>query len=142
MPGWHLAQMNVAQARWAVDRPEMADFYAQVPAINTVAESSPGFVWRLTEDYGDPLTLVNLSVWESVEALREFVYRSAHSGVFGERARWFEKPEQANQVLWWVPSGHRPGYAEGMARLERLRASGSSGEAFTFAALVPRPGDA
>src|SRR5215207_538327 len=105
MSGWHLAQMNVAQARWHSDRPEMADFYAQVSAINAVADASPGFVWRSTEDAGVPLSLVNLSVWESVEALKDFAYRSAHAGVFRDRDRWFEKPAQANQVLWWIPAG-------------------------------------
>ncbi|MEO5926330.1 MAG: DUF3291 domain-containing protein [Bryobacteraceae bacterium] len=139
MAVWHLAQMNVAQARWAVDRPEMADFYAQAPAVNAIAESSPGFVWRLTDDYGDPLQLVNLSVWESVEALREFVYRSGHAGVFRDRAKWFEKATRANQVLWWVPAGHRPGYVEGFERLEMLRASGATRDAFGFGAVVDAP---
>lgn len=95
----------------------MADFYAQVPAIHAIADASPGFVWRLTEDYGDPFLLVNLSVWESVEALREFVYRSGHAGVFGDRERWFEAG-QSRQVQWWIPEGHRPTYAEGFERLD------------------------
>ena len=131
--------MNAAQARWPADRPEMADFYAQVPAMNAVAEASPGFVWRLTEDAGDPSMLMNLSVWESVEALKDFVYKSAHAGVFRERERWFEKPEQAGQVLWWIAAGHRPGYAEGWAKLELLRAVGPTSEAFTFASEFPSP---
>lgn len=128
MFGWHLAQFNVAQALWAADRPEMAEFYAQVQAVNAVAEASPGFVWRLTEDAGEPLMLVNLSVWESVEALRGFVYKSPHVGVFRDRERWFEKPAQASQVLWWIPAGHRPGYAEG-----------PSAEAFTSASVFAEP---
>jgi hypothetical protein len=136
---WELAQMNLAQARWAADRPEMEDFYAQVPVINGVAEASPGFVWRLTDDAGDPLQLVNLSVWESVEALKDFAYKSAHVGVFRDRERWFEKPAQANQVLWWIPAGHQPGYAEGYARLAVLRASGAGPEAFSFSMTFPAP---
>ncbi len=130
--GLHLAQMNVARARWAADRPEMADFYAQVAAINAIAEASPGFVWRLKDDYGDPMLLVNLSVWESEEALREFVYRSGHAGVFRDRGRWFERPEQAHQVLWWIAEGHRPSYVEGFERLTLLRSSGRTHEAFTL----------
>ena len=133
MPGWQLAQMNVAQARWPTDQPEMADFISQIAAINAAAEASPGYVWTLTEDSGEPQMLVNISVWESVEALKAFVYQSAHVGVFRDCARWFETPTQANQVLWWVPAGHRPGYAEGWARLEMLRTAGPSVEAFTFA---------
>jgi hypothetical protein len=139
MSRWQLAQMNVAHARWASDQPEMADFYAQVPAVNAVAEASPGYVWRLTEDYGDPFLLMNLSVWDSIEALREFAYRSAHAGVFRDRERWFAKPTQANQVLWWIPAGHQPGFAEGLAKLDRLRTAGPSAEAFTFTAPFPVP---
>lgn len=131
--------MNVARARWRSDQAEMADFFAQVPAMNAVAEASPGFVWRLTEDAGDPSSLVNLSVWDSVEALREFVYRSAHAGVFRDRERWFERPERANQVLWWVRAGERPGYGEGFERLEMLRARGASEGAFTFAEVFAAP---
>jgi heme-degrading monooxygenase HmoA len=138
MSAWQLAQMNVAQARWATDRPEMADFLAQIAATNAVAEASPGFVWRLTEDSGETTRLVNISVWESVEALKEFVYKSAHIGVFRDRERWFEKPSQANQVLWWVPTGHRPGYAEGHAKLALLVALGPSPDAFTFGTKFPK----
>lgn len=139
MSGRHLAQFNVAQARWAADRPEMAEFCAQVPAVNAAAEASSGFVWRSTEESGEPLMLVNLSVWASIEALREFVYKSAHVGVFRDRERWFEKPTQAGQVLWWIPAGHRPGYTEGWARLERLRAEGPGPEAFTFGSVFAEP---
>jgi hypothetical protein len=95
----------------------MAEFYARIPETNAIAEASPGFVWRLKEDYGDPLLLVNLSVWESEEALREFVYRSGHAGVFRDRGKWFEAGS-SRQVQWWVPIGHRPTYAEGFERLE------------------------
>ena len=117
----------------------MADFYAQVSAINAVAEASPGFVWRLKEDSGESRMLVNLSVWESVDALKEFVYKSAHIGVFRDRGQWFEKPTQANQVLWWIPSGHKPDYVEGWAKLEQLRASGSTHAAFSFSAPWSAP---
>ncbi len=139
MPGWHLAQMNAAQARWRTDAAEMADFMAQIDTINEVADTSPGFVWRMTEDSGEPTRLVNISVWESVETLKDFVYQSAHIGVFRDRGRWFEKPTQANQVLWWVPAGHRPSYAEGHAKLALLQASGPTVEAFTFANVFTQP---
>jgi hypothetical protein len=115
----------------------MTDFHAQVPAMNALAEASPGFVWRLADDGGDPLLLENLSVWESVEALREFAYKSAHAGVFRDRARWFEKPTRPHQVLWWIPAGHHPSLVEARAKLELLRASGPTPAAFTFAAPFP-----
>lgn len=129
--------MNVARIR--AERPEMADFYAQVEAVYAVSDSSPGFVWRLTEESGEPQMLVNISVWESVEALTDFTYKSAHSGVLRDRARWFERPTKPHQVLWWVPVGHHPGYAEGWVKLKQLRAEGPGPEAFTFASVFAPP---
>ena len=138
---WHLAQLNIAMGLYPIDDPRMGDFVAQLDAINALADGSPGFVWRLQSDSGnatdidvgdDPKLLVNMSVWTDVEALKGFAYRSAHAGVVAERRRWFERPTQAYQVLWWVPAGHVPSVEEGMARLARLRADGPGQEAFDF----------
>jgi hypothetical protein len=136
----HLAQYNVAWSRWDKDDPRMADFYARVRAMYEVAEASPGFVWRPTDDEDSRFLLTNLSVWASVEALRTFVYRAAHAGVLQDRARWFESPKEAHQVLWWVAAGHRPDWNEARERLAMLRATGPTTEAFTFAKLYS-PGD-
>ncbi len=142
MTHWQLAQINVARAIGTAHSPEMAEFHAQIPAINALADASPGFIWRLQDATGDatsirasedPYVLVNMSTWASLEALKSFVYRSGHAGVFGERHRWFEKPTLAHQALWWVPAGHIPTVEEGMARLERLRGPGPNRFAFTFA---------
>jgi hypothetical protein len=138
MSNWHLAQMNLLHALGNPDSPEMAEFYAQIPAINALAEASPGFVWRMKDEAGDPLLLVNLSVWESVEALKEFAYRSTHVDVFRNRERWFHKPTQPHQVLWWIPAGHHPNFAEAQAKLDLLRASGPTPVAFTFATPFPK----
>ena len=138
---WHLAQLNVALGRYPIDDPGMSDFVAQLDEINALAERSPGFVWRLQSDTGnatdirvddDPKLLVNMSVWESAAALKQFVYRSAHQRVVADRRRWFERAETAYQVLWWIPAGHRPTVEEGMARLEQLRTLGPGPEAFDF----------
>ncbi len=137
----HLAQLNVARARAEMDDPVMAGFVARLDEINALADHSPGFVWRLQTDDGDatairvfpdPLMLVNLSVWESVEALREFTYRSAHTGVMRRRAEWFERMDRPHLVLWWVPAGTVPTLDEAKERLELLRAQGPCPEAFTF----------
>ena len=70
-PGFQLAQINVARALFPLDAPEMADFIALIPAVNELAERSPGFVWRLQTEYGDATgirafddgnMLVNMSV--------------------------------------------------------------------------------
>lgn len=145
---WHIAQLNVATAVAPLDSPELAEFMAALDGVNALAESSPGFVWRLKSASGnatdiqasdDPKFIVNMSVWESVEALFEFVYRSAHIKVMVRRREWFEKPAEAFQVLWWVPAGHEPTVGEAMARLRHLRQHGSSPYAFTFKERYPVP---
>lgn len=149
MHGWHLAEMNVARALAAPDGPELAEFTGALAAINALADAAPGFVWRFAgPDPGapaaaavaDPLLLLNLSVWESPEALFDYVYTSAHTAVMLKRRQWFEKPSQPHMVLWWVPAGQRPGLDEGLARLERLRRDGPTPEAFTFKQRFPPPG--
>ena len=137
----HLAQMNVATALHDLDDPRMADFMMRLDEVNALAENSPGFVWRLKSDSGnatdiqatdDPRLIVNMSVWESVEALFDFAYRSDHRGVMVKRRSWFEKPGGPYQVLWWVEPGQLPTVDDGLERLEILRAQGPTPRAFVF----------
>ena len=84
----HLAQINVGSLVAPTDSPVVAEFMEALAPINALAEGSPGFVWRLQDDDGegatgiktsdDPLFIVNMSVWESVETLREYVYKTVH----------------------------------------------------------------
>ena len=145
---WHIAQLNIATALYPEGDPRIAGFYEQLDAVNALADESEGFVWRLQSGSGnatdiqvtdDPLLLVNMSVWESVEALFGFAYRSVHKNMLAERRAWFARPAEGYQVLWWVPAGHEPTVEEGMARLEKLRAQGPSPEAFTFKSRFPAP---
>src|SRR5262249_55239539 len=79
----------------------------------------PGFVWRLQDGDGPGATalrpcgpdiMVNMSVWENLESLRDFVYRSgAHLDFMRRRRAWFHPMAQPYLVLWWVPAGHIPG---------------------------------
>lgn len=145
---WHLAQLNVARALAPLEDPLLADFMAALDRVNALAEASPGFVWRLqAEDgnatsiraYDDPRMIVNMSVWESIEALFDFTYCSGHAKIMGRRRKWFEKLEAPHLVLWWVPAGHRPGLDEAMARLEQLEREGPTLAAFTFKTRFPSP---
>jgi Domain of unknown function (DUF3291) len=131
-----------------MDSPIMADFVAQLPAINKLAEESPGFVWRLQGEsgdatgirpYEDPEMALNASVWESVEHLRDYVYRSAHVQPLRDRTQWFEKPREPHMALWWIPAGHIPTVAECVERLDFLRTHGETPVAFTFARPYPVP---
>jgi hypothetical protein len=131
-----------------IDDPLMAEFVAQLAPVNALADASPGFVWRLQTDtgdatslkvYDDNMVIVNMSVWESVESLREFAYKSAHVGVMKNRAKWFEKFDGPYMALWWVPASHIPTTEEGKERLDHLRKNGDSSHAFSFKNIFPAP---
>lgn len=147
MATYELAQLNIAQMRTPMDAPEMADFVANLDRINALADNAPGFVWRLQGSDGNATalrpfgdnTLVNLSVWQSVEALGDYVYKSAHVDIMKRRKEWFDRMQAAYTVLWWVPAGHRPDEAEAMQRLQTLRALGPTDQAFTFKQPYPAP---
>ena len=148
MTNYHLAQINIARMLAPIDDPIMADFVAQLPPINALGDQSPGFVWRLQSEngdatsikvYDDDMIIINLTVWESVEALRDYVYKSAHSGVLRDRKRWFEKFDGPYYALWWVPVGHIPNPEEGKERLDHLCEYGETDDAFSFKNVFPKP---
>lgn len=88
---------------------------------------------RRTNAFGDPQLLINISVWESIDALWEYVYRSQwHSEVFRDGRRWFEPLKEPGLALRWIPAGQTPTIDEAVARLELLRRNGPSPPAFTF----------
>jgi len=127
-----------------LESPEMADFVALLDPINSLADTSEGFVWRLTgatdvRPYDDPLIIINMSVWESVEALKAFTYRSGHIAPLRDRTKWFERPTEAHLAMWWVPAGHIPTVQEAVDRLEHRRRHGDTDVAFSFTRLFPAP---
>ncbi|MEL6718804.1 MAG: DUF3291 domain-containing protein [Bacteroidota bacterium] len=141
---YHLAQLNIAYMKGEdINDPVMVDFVAQLDEVNALAEQSKGFVWRLKDDTGnatnledtgfdDPRIIVNMSTWESIEALEYFTYRTAHTAVMRDRKKWFEKMEKMHMVLWWVAMGHQPSVLEAKERLELLQKYGATPQAFTF----------
>ncbi len=148
MSDWHLAQVNIAVALAPTDSPKLAGFMAMLDPINALAEATPGFVWRLqTEDgnatairpYEDERVMVNLSVWQSIDSLGDFVFASRHLDVLRRRREWFEKMTEAYMALWWIPAGSIPTVEEAKRRLELLEARGPSPEAFTFREPFPPP---
>ncbi|MDF9810849.1 DUF3291 domain-containing protein [Streptomyces sp. SPB162] len=150
MTNFQLAQVNIGRIVGPLDGPELASFVAQLPEINTLADRAPGFVWRMVDDGGqdstglrpdgaDDLLLINCSVWESVQALKDFTYRSEHLAVLSRRREWFTKMSEHHQALWWVPAGHRPTTAEAMERVALLREHGDGPLAFTFRDPYPAP---
>ena len=142
MSGYHLAQINVGRFLYERGNPANADFMNALDPVNAHAEAADGFIWRLIGDGNDatdlvpdeidPQLLVNMSLWRDVDALGSFVYRqSDHLSFMRRRKEWFERIE-VFMALWWVPAGHVPTVAEGMARIAMLKERGATAEAFTF----------
>ena len=141
MKNHHIAQINVANALAEMDSDIMKGFVSRLDEINALADAAPGFVWRLQSEEGDstnirvfenPLLLVNMSVWETVEDLKAYVYKSFHVELIRDRAAWFSAMGKPHQALWWVPAGHIPTTEEAKEKLEHIREHGPSKEAFTF----------
>lgn len=137
----HLAQLNVGRLRAPLDDPVIDDFRNNLEPVNALAEVSPGFVWRLQDEGGDAtgikvfdddLEIINLTVWESIDALADFTYRSGHLEFLRRRRDFFEAPTQPSLCLWWIPEGAIPTIEEAINRLEHLRAQGPTPTAFTF----------
>ena len=142
MSAFHIAQLNIAKAVDALDSETMKGFVDRLDEINSLADTSPGFVWRLQTEYGnatdiqvfnDPDLIVNMSVWEDLESLKDFVYRTAHVDLIRDREAWFKKIQESHQVLWWIPRGHTPSIEEGKRKLLYIQTNGPSDEAFNFA---------
>ena len=143
---FHIAQVNIGRMKGELDGPVMAGFVARLDEINALADRSEGFVWRLQtpagnatylRPYDDNRILVNLSVWKTVEDLKNYVYKTAHAELLRQRAEWFEKFEGAYVALWWVPAGHIPSVDEAKKRLAHLDEHGPSQFAFTFRTIHP-----
>ncbi|MCP3973457.1 MAG: DUF3291 domain-containing protein [bacterium] len=146
---YHIAQLNIGKTAGPMDSPVMAGFAARLDEINALADAAEGFVWRLqTEDgnatsihaFEDPLLLVNMSVWESIDALHAYTYRTDHRELLRGRAEWFERYDGPYVVLWWVPAGHTPTVEEAKERLAKLTADGPTPEAFMFSQRFDPPG--
>ena len=132
---WELVEINVARLRAPLDDPQLADFTNNLDRINALAESSTGFIWRLqTEDgnatamrpYEDETVIINVSMWVSVAALGDYVYRSGHVDFLRRKREWFHRFGEAAVALWWVPAGERPTLGRSVPR----RASGQSHRCF------------
>ena len=138
---YYLAQINIARFRQPRDHEVNKDFVDAIESVNAVADQAPGFVWRLEDDNGhamdfeifnDPDILVNLSLWENLEALTAFVYRSPeHKAIMRRRKEWFDRMD-LHLALWWVPVGQTPTLEDAEHRLNLLAERGPTVEAFTF----------
>ncbi|TCV17912.1 uncharacterized protein DUF3291 [Vibrio crassostreae] len=136
-----LAQLNIALAKYPLDAPEIKEFVDNLELVNGIAESSEGFVWRLKDESGDatnikafddPNMIVNMSVWDSVDSLKNFMFRTHHRDFMRRKGDWFHRLPEDTYVLWWIEEDHIPTLEEAIERLERLRDIGDTPYAFTF----------
>jgi Domain of unknown function (DUF3291) len=148
-----LAQVNVARMREPLDSPLLADFAAALDPVNAAADAAPGFIWRLQGEGGNATSvqafewdqpgsagvLVNMSVWESVEALAAYVYSDTHREVLRRRRQWFTRMAEAYVALWWIPRGHIPTTGEAEERILYLRDFGPGPYVFTLKEHFPPP---
>ena len=152
MAGFHLAQVNIARPLEPLDAPLLAEFMAQLDPVNALADAAPGFVWRLVGEGNNATSvtgfeadasvaglIVNMSVWESLEALRDYVFSPAHLAVMRRRREWFEKMAVAYAAAWWIPVGTIPTVADAEQRVAHLRQHGPTPVAFTFAKPFAAP---
>jgi hypothetical protein len=152
---FHLAQANIARMRGGLSDGVMSGLAARIEEMNAVAEQSPGFVWRLKgadadsenlrvfADYFVPFDVerlfYNMSVWESIEALKDYAFKTRHAEMLKNKASWIEHFERAHLALWWIPAGHVPTIAESAERLRAIHERGPTEFAFTFHATFPKP---
>ncbi len=141
MSNYHLAQVNIAKMLAPIDSPVMADFVNDLDRINAIADKSTGFVWRLKGDednatalrvFEDDFLIINMSVWESKEALFNFTYASQHAGVMKRKKEWFHNMSDMHMCLWYTKVGHLPDPEEAKERLKYLNEHGESPYAFSF----------
>lgn len=150
-----LAQVNVGRLVAPLDSRQMEDFMASLDPVNAAADDAPGFIWRMQTEDGNATAvrgfeadaegaaggvLINMSVWESVEALASYVYGDTHRAVLRRRREWFERMQEAYAALWWIPRGHIPTITEAEDRVGHLRAHGPAPYAFTLREHFPPPG--
>ncbi len=139
-----LAQINIAHMKAAPNDPIMKEFVDFLNPINKLADESPGFVWRLVGEPNEPspwndMFIINMSVWEDIETLKDFTYNTAHSYFVRSRKKWFQHIGTPHYVLWWVEAGHIPTLAEAAEKLKMLEKEGATQNAFTFAKPFPTP---
>jgi len=137
----HLAQLNIAKTKYPLDSDELKEFVDNLEPVNQLAEDTEGFIWRLQDENGDatsihafsdPNIIVNMSTWTSVDALKNFMFRTHHRDFLRRKSEWFDNIAQDSYVLWWIPRDYIPTIEEGIARLNYLRDNTDSPYAFTF----------
>ena len=149
MQKYHLAEIHVARMKGvSLEDPIMKEFVENIDRVNTLAESSAGFVWRLKDEndnatsmnpYNDEQVIINVSVWETKETFENFVYKTFHSDFLRKRKEWFLQFGKAHTAMWWMEAGQVPTLEDAVARLDFLQKNVASDFAFDFKNFVSMP---
>jgi uncharacterized protein DUF3291 len=149
MPAYHLAQINIARMKGVnINDPVMKEFVDNLDRVNTIAESSDGFIWRLKDEgnnatslnpYDDEQVIINVSVWENIETLEKFMYKTFHSEFLKRRREWFQTFGKAYTGMWWTPKGQFPTIQQAVDKLDYLQKNGASATVFDFRKKFPVP---
>jgi len=149
MNSYNIAEINIARMKGVnINDPIMKEFVDNLEKVNALAETSHGFVWRLKDDqnnatgynpYSDEQVIINVSVWESIEALENFVYRTFHTEFLKRRKEWFQTYGKVYTAMWWMPAGQFPTAEEAVGKLSYLQQNGPSAFAFDFRNRFPQP---
>ncbi len=148
MKQYHIAQINIAKAKAEMESEIMTGFVSRLDEINKMADDADGFVWRLQTEEGDSTAIrvfddsdliINISVWQSIETLKHFVYKTSHVELIRDRDAWFNKMIESHQALWWIPEGHIPTVEEGKQRLSAIQQNGPTEKAFIFSRSFEKP---
>lgn len=148
MQEFQLAQINVGRIKGVnINDPVMKEFVDNLDMVNELAEKSRGFIWRLKDEhnnatninpYNDEQVIINLSVWESIEDLENFVYKTFHTDFLRRRKEWFQAYGKAYTAMWWIPAGQFPTIKEATEKLAWLQEHGASEIVFDFRNKFPR----
>lgn len=149
MSEYHIAQINIARMRGAnINDPIMQEFVDNLDKVNTIAEASPGFIWRLKDDnnnatainpYNDEQVIINVSVWHTIDALEHFMYKTMHAGFLKRRKEWFDRFGKVYTAMWWIKPGEYPTIPGAVEKLDHLQRNGASVIAFDFKTRYPAP---
>jgi len=110
-----LAELNVGYATYPLDDPRMSGFIDNLDTINALAERSLGFVWRMKSDSGnatdisvpgDAEIISNMSVWEDVASLGNYVFNTVHARFYERKEEWFQAMTSHHFVMWMVEDNH------------------------------------
>ena len=134
-----IAQMNWGKLRFSLEDIRMAEFTKSLDKVYQLAESHPGFIWRIPDnqselqlaDLGfDKLISSTVSVWDNLGSLKDYTYNSIHGVYLKRSSEWFKIIDGPQLVIWDVKKNNQPTFKEAFERLDYLKNNGPSDFAY------------